>query len=173
MDRRPVRALAQSQIETGNQITAARQLSAIGYGPTGTPHITVPAEGPKKLSEIYREHLARTESAYTLNLDPKAQLHPFCARVLSEFDRIHGYQLDAELKVLSQGATDMGSTQLPFGVQREVIRQALSDLNVLELVQTLTDFTAQATTQIPYEIRDTSQVMNDGVVYEGQPIPFA
>ncbi|WP_084612695.1 phage protease [Pseudogulbenkiania sp. MAI-1] len=168
-----VRALAQSQINVGNQIVAARQLSVIGYNPAGTPHIVVPNEGTKKLSELYREHLSRTSTAGELHLDPKTPLHPFCALVLSEFDRIHGYQLDAELKVLAQGATDMGSTSLPVGVQREVIREALSDLNVLALVQTLTDFGAQATTQIPYEVRDTSQVMNDGIVYEGQPIPFA
>lgn len=168
-----VRTLAQSQINAGNSIVAARQLSTLGYGPNGTPHIVVPNDGTKKLSDLYRDHLGRTDMAYALHLDPKAKLHPFCARVLSEFDRIHGYQLDAELKVLSQGATDMGSTSLPVGVQREVIREALSDLNVLALVQTLTDFGAQATTQIPYEIRDTSQVINDGVVYEGQPIPLA
>ena len=75
--------------------------------------------------------------------------------------------------ILAGAATDMSSTSLPYSVQREVIRQALSDLNVLALVQTLTDFNAQATTQIPFETRDMSQMINDGMVYENRPIPFA
>ncbi|MFX5714361.1 hypothetical protein ABTE40_21690, partial [Acinetobacter baumannii] len=55
----------------------------------------------------------------------------------------------------------------------EVIREALSDLRVLELVQTLTDFQATTTTQIPYELRDTSAIVNDAIVFEGKPIPPA
>ena len=54
-----------------------------------------------------------------------------------------------------------------------MIRQSLHDLNVLQLVQTLTDFSAQQTTQIPFEERDLAPVYNDGMVFEGQPIPFA
>ncbi|MBJ6930568.1 hypothetical protein JG641_18495, partial [Vibrio cholerae] len=48
---------------------------------------------------------------------------------------------------------------------------ALSDLNVLQLVQTLTDFSASATTQIPYENRDVSALMGDGIVFERGSIP--
>ena len=44
---------------------------------------------------------------------------------------------------------------------------------MLQLVQTLTDFSAQQTTQIPFEERDLAPVYNDGMVFEGQPIPFA
>ena len=169
-----VRTLAQSQVDAGNREVAARTLSHLGYQPHGTPRIAVVDEGVRQLSELYRDMLSRTSKAGQLHLDAKSQLHPFAALVLSEFDRLHAPQLENERKILlAQGATDMASTSLPFGVQREVIREALSDLNVLQLVQTLTDFSAQATTQIPYEVRDTSQVMNDGVVFEGQPIPYA
>ncbi|MGC8169944.1 hypothetical protein, partial [Salmonella enterica] len=68
---------------------------------------------------------------------------------------------------------NMGNTNLPVGFRREVIREALSDLRVLELVQTLTDFQATTTTQIPYELRDTSAIVNDAIVFEGKPIPPA
>jgi len=86
------------------------------------------------------------------------------------FDQIHGRRLQEERRQLSNGETDIGDTNLPVSVQRSVIREALSDLRVLNLVQTLTDSGAQATTQIPYEVRDTDQVHNDGIVYEGQGI---
>lgn len=49
----------------------------------------------------------------------------------------------------------------------------LSDLNILQLVQTLTDFGATATTLIPYETRDVSGVVNDGIVYEGGEINYS
>lgn len=170
-----VRALAQMQIQNANELAAARQLSQLGYAPAGSPQITVIADGVKKLSEFYRENLAKSSYAGQLHLDAKQTLPPFCQRVLAEYDRIHAPRLDAEYRALAQGqgTLDMGNTALPLGVQREVIREALSDLNMLSLVQTLTDFSGAATTQIPYELRDVSQVMNDGVVYEGQSIPFA
>lgn len=169
-----VRVLAQSQIEAGNREVAARTLSHLGYHPAGSPQVVVVNEGVKQLSELYRDMLGRTSMAGQLHLDAKAPQHPFVAKVLSEFDRLHARELDNERKILlAQGATDMGSTSLPVGFQREVIREALSDLNVLALVQQLDDFSAQATTQIPYELRDMSQVMNDGVTYEGQPIAVA
>lgn len=169
-----IKALAELQIEQGNQILASRQLSSLGYsGPKGSPRITVVDEGVRKLSTIYQEGLALSSSASKLHLDTKAPLNPFCALVLSEFDRVNGYNIHSEVKALTEGATSMNSTSLPFGVQREVIREALSDLRILELVQTLTDFTADATTLIPYEMRDTSQVFNDGIVFEGAPIPNA
>lgn len=169
-----VRALAQNQIEAGNRVVAARTLSQMGYIPAGSPRVAVVDDGVRQLSELYRDMLGRTSMAGQLHLDAKTPPHPFAALVLSEFDRLHARELDTERRILlAQGATDMGSTALPVGFQREVIREALSDLNVLALVQQLTDFGAQATTQIPYELRDISQVMNDGVTYEGQPIAVA
>jgi len=51
-----------------------------------------------------------------------------------------------------------------------VIREALADLTILQIVQALVDPTAGVTTQIPYEQRDTAGVINDGIVYEGQPV---
>ncbi|WP_457840932.1 hypothetical protein, partial [Staphylococcus aureus] len=37
----------------------------------------------------------------------------------------------------------------------------------------MNDFQATTTTQIPYELRDTSAIVNDAIVFEGKPIPPA
>ena len=166
-----VKALAQHQITMGNRLAANKALTAMGYQVVGTPHITVPDEGVKQLSEIYTDNLKKTGIA--LSFTAANKLHPFTAKVLSEFDRLFARELNNERKLLAGTQTDMANTKLPYGVQREVIKEALSDLNVLNLVQTLTDFSAQATVQVPYEERELGAVMNDGMVFEGQAIPFA
>ena len=165
-----VKQLAQHQINMGNRMAAASSLAAMGYSVAGSPHITVPDEGAKQLSQIYQDKLKQSTLSGSLNFTD--QDSPFAKKVLSEFDRIFARELHAERKLLSGGEMDMNRSQLPYGVQREVIRQALHDLNVLQLVQTLTDFSANQTTQIPYEERDLAPVYNDGMVFEGQPIPF-
>ena len=165
-----VKALAEHQIKMGNQMTASKQLAALGYTVSGTPHITVPDESTKQLSGIYTENLKKTGIA--LSLADKTS--PFVNMVLSEFDRMFAREIHTEAKMLSDSTQgNMGNTNLPYGLQREVIKEALHDLNILNLVQTLTDFSATATTQVPYEVREMDAVMNDGLVFEGQPIPFA
>ncbi len=168
-----VKQLAAMQVENGRQLNIARQLSGLGYvAPNGQVHqIQVPFEDSRKLGEIYQDRMKAT-SFYAqgkLRLSKKDNL--FINRVLAEFDRLHNGQIADEVKMLSGGAVNISNTNLPVGFRREVIREALSDLRVLDLVQTLTDFSATVTTQIPYELRDTSQIVNDGIVFEGQPIP--
>lgn len=171
-----VRKLAEAQIASGNRIAAARQLTGMGYvTPVGNVRVQVVDDGSRRLGEIYRDQLRRTGNRDLVFND---QLTPFVERVLSQFDANHAGEIDQEVRMLSSGGplpyqTDMQRTNLPVGFQREVIRQALQDLNILELVQTLTDFNATATTQIPYEERDTSELYGDGVVFEGAPIPRA
>ncbi|WP_025918211.1 hypothetical protein [Herminiimonas sp. CN] len=167
--------LAQVQITQGNQLAVARQLSALGFhaplGSIGIPGISVPFEESKKLAGIYHDNLKLTShfAEGKLRLSPKDNV--FINKVLAEFDRLHSGQISNEVKMLSGGGTvNISDTNLPVGFRREVIREALSDLRVLELVQAMTDFSATVTTQIPYEVRDMSAVMNDGIVYEGQPI---
>ena len=166
-----VRQLAQHQVNMGNRMAASSALAAMGYSVAGTPHITVADNGAKQLGQVYQEHLKKTDMAGSLNLTGKDS--PFVQKILSEFDRVFARELHFEHKQLAAGEMDTSRAKLPYGVVREVIRQSLHDLNVLQLVQTLTDFTAQQTTNIPYEVRDLAPVMNDGMVFEGQPIPFA
>ena len=108
-------------------------------------------DGTAAADQLYA-NLKKTGIALTFAAADK--LHPFTAKVLSEFDRLFARELNAERKLLAGTQTDMANTKLPYGVQREVIKEALSDLNVLNLVQTLTDFSAQATVQVPYEERE-------------------
>ncbi|NDP59570.1 MAG: hypothetical protein GZ090_09455 [Oxalobacteraceae bacterium] len=166
--------LAQVQITQGNALAVARQLSTLGFhAPLGSvriPGISVPFEEPKKLAGIYHDNLKLTSYHAEGKLRLSAKDSTFINRVLGEFDRLHAGQISNEVKMLSGGVVNISDTNLPVGFRREVIREALSDLRVLELVQAMTDFSATVTTQIPYEVRDMSAVMNDGIVFEGQPI---
>ena len=164
-----IAALASHQIQHGHSVVAARQLSDMGYQVAGTPHVSTPDNSVKQLSQIYHDHLRKAGS--TLTLAEKDT--PFVAKVLAEFDRVFGHALAAEHKILAAGETATSDTKLPYGVMREVIREALHDLNVLQLVQTLTDFSTAQTTNIPYEMRQMGGILNDGMVFEGQAIPFA
>ena len=171
-----IRKLAGFQITQQQKTAAARKLADLGYQDTrsGTPAISIDdANSVRKLSECIRENLAKTSVAQFGGLRLPKEDNPFVARVLAEFDRRNAGKLDFERKVLSGEVSVDNNTDLPVGFQREVIREALSDLNVLALLQQLTDFSATTTLNIPYEERDVAGILNDGVVYEGQGIPSA
>lgn len=168
-----VKRFAKQQIALGGQIQAARQLASMGWTGAGSPRISADDQTTiRSLSQCIRDHLRHTPQAQIGAIRLAERDHPFVARVLGEFDRIHAARLDSEHKTLT-GSTDTSHTDLPISFQREVIREALSDLQVLGLVQNLTDFSATQTTQIPYEERDVGSIPNDGIVYEGQGIPRA
>lgn len=168
-----VKRFADTQIAMGNKIASAKKLSAMGYQFSGSSHISVDSGNDvKALQQQIITGLRESSSfgAGKLKLLAEDKLHPFVAKVLSAFDGMQASRLHAEHKLLSGGTTGMADTNLPAGFQRTVIREALSDLRVLELVQTMTDPAATITTGIPYEQRDMSAVYNDGVVFEGQGI---
>jgi hypothetical protein len=168
-----VKTLAEMQVKKGNELAAARQLSAMGFSrPSGTPHIQMIDGESKKLDGIYRDNLKKTSSFALGNIKLAEKSHPFVSMVLAEFDRVHGAAMHNEVKMLA-GETGMANVNLPIGYQREVIREALSDTNILNLVQTMVDSEAKETTLIPYELRDVANIVNDGIVYEGQEIPEA
>lgn len=169
-----VKALAENQIRIGNQMAAQRQLSNLGYSPTGQPGITVDeTNNVKKLSQDIRAGLRRTGVAGQMRLSEDDKLPHFAHMVLAEFDREHAHQLHREHKLLSGGTVDTADVYVPAAFQREVIRELLSDTNVLELVMVMTDAAAKLTTEIPYEQRDTSDISNDGQVFEGQGIHYS
>lgn len=168
-----VKEFGESQINLGNQMEASKQLSDIGYQVQGSPHIMVGAgQAPMQLQETINKHLANTSQANTkrLKLLAEDKVGGFVKQVMTLYDQIHGPRLLAENKMLAGEETSIGDTNLPGGVQRTVIREALSDLRILELVQTLTDPTATSTTQIPYEERDISAVQNHAITFEGKGI---
>ncbi|HET8555286.1 MAG TPA: hypothetical protein VFL78_10705 [Rhodanobacteraceae bacterium] len=169
-----VTALAEQQIAMGNQLEAARKLSQMGFaGRTGSTHITVDdTNAIRKLSADIRTGLLQSGAAQrgSLRLAEEDKLDPFVKRVLSEFDGIHAHRLHAEAKMLAGGPVDIGDTDIPASVTRQVIIEAYQDLKILQLVQASVDATTGATHSIPYEARDTSAVRNGGIVYEGQAI---
>ncbi len=168
-----VKRLAEVQIKQGNELSAAKQLSAMGFSRhSGTVHIQMVDGESKKLDGIYRDNLKKTSSFAMGTIKLAEKSHPFVSMVLSEFDRVHGAEMHNEVKMLA-GETGMANVNLPIGFQREVIREALSDTNILNLVQTMIDPEAKETTSIPYELRDVANIVNDGIVYEGQEIPEA
>jgi phage I-like protein len=174
-----IKALAEQQIALGHQIGVSAQLARLGYQGqmVGSTRITLGDDAsPLKLQEHINGKLKDSLSHGNgrLRLKDDKDLKPAVKRILAEFDRANGQALYEETKRLADGgATTVSNLNVPVGFQRTVIREALSDLNILNLVQVLTDPQAQATTQIPYELRKAGTLLNDGVVYEAAGIPRA
>lgn len=171
-----VKALAENQVALGNQLEAAKKLSAIGFQRQGSTFITVDDSNKiKALSETIHKNLAQTAPAFAgqLKFVEADKQSPFMRAMLAEFDGAHAEQLHAEAKMLAGGPVNIGDTALPATVQRAVIEQVYQRLDIMGLVNASVDPTTGITHQIPYETRDTSAVTNGGIVYEGQPIPRA
>lgn len=174
-----VRALAQQQIAIGERIETARQLAAMGYRPAGVVQVgTVESRGEvRALTETIRIALAQTSLGQLeqINTTEEDRLPPFVQRVLAQYDAENGAALHREIEAhrqLAGGPVNIGDTTLPATYQREVIKQSLSDLNVLALVDAAVDPTTAATHTIPFETRDLSGMENEGTTYEGQPISY-
>lgn len=173
MSKDQVTRLAEQQIKLGNSMAVNSQLSNLSFqsGRQGVVQISLDeSNNVQSLQESILKNLRNTSNHSTGALILSEKTVPFIDKVLAEFDNLQAERLQNEHKMFAAGTTGVGDTALPAGFQRTVIREALSDLNVLQLVNTLTDASAQATTEIPYEERDVSAVYNDGVVFEGQPI---
>ncbi|MCM0151666.1 hypothetical protein KCN56_24230, partial [Photobacterium galatheae] len=172
-----VKKFAENQITHGNQKMVGIQLSGLGFGSAAGSLTQTPDQQRESLQLQQQIHAnlrqTNTYSLGQLSLMEEKDLPVFAQQVLAEFDRLNHHRIHQERLVLTgQGSANVISdTDLPVSVQREVIREALSDLNVLQLVQTLTDFSASATTNIPYEMRDVSAVLGDGIVFENGTIP--
>jgi hypothetical protein len=99
---------------------------------------------------------------------------PAVRKVLNHFDRVYANELSAEARCLADGGgLGISNSALPVSVTRAVIREALSDLNVLQVCSVYVDPLSGASMQIPYETCLPGAIVNDGIVYENQEIPFA
>ncbi|WP_422452436.1 phage protease [Endozoicomonas sp. ALC066] len=175
-----IKALAEREIKHANDQAAARKLSEMGF-PVNTPAGRVQVNNPHateaaRLQAIQHEQL-RSTSAFLngdIRLSEDKDLPNFTKEVLKVFDSQFGVQIGNAVRTLSEGGpTNMNHVDLPVGFQREVIREALSDLNVLNLVSTFVDPAATVATQIPYEQRKTGGLTHDGIVFERGAIPKA
>lgn len=128
----------------------------------------------RKLQEYVDDRIAATPSRSGLRLLADDKLSGNVRSILSLFDEQNKSRLLSESRRLADGGTtSISNVGLPVTWQRTVLREALSDLRILDLVNVMTDPTAQATTQIPYEVRSPGAILNDGIVYEGQAVPRA
>jgi hypothetical protein len=166
------KALAAQQVKAGEAIEAARQLAQLGYQPAGQVRVTVDeGNAIKQLSAAIHTGLKNSYVGDQLKLPAEDKLNPFQRKVLAQFDAEHAHKLHAEAKQLAGGAVESGDLSLPASYQRAVLLEALADNRVLELVSTNVDPQQGPVHTIKYERRDTSAVVNDGVVYEGNEIP--
>lgn len=173
-----VKRLSDSAIKMGNEMEVRLKRAAIGLQVHGNlPMVQLGGDGiGSKVHGFLRERLMLTDSFgnKALRLAEEKDLSPFARKILAAFDQIHGYRLEAEHKLLAgDGSTNIADSNFPVVAQRQVIVELLADLRFLSLVSTVVDPSAQATLQIPYEERNTSNIVNGGIVYESQPIGYA
>ena len=193
-----VEAIAAHVIAMADQMAVSTKLASLGWPIQGSARITTGEDASTmKLQNAIDARLRL--SGRPLKLTADKDLNPAARKILAEFDRQNAVALANESKSFAEtvrasedpmirvmnalhpgavwladgGATTVSNMNVPVGFQRTVIREALSDLAILDLVQVLTDPSAQATTQIPYELRKPGTIVNDGIVYEGRGIPRA
>lgn len=107
-----------------------------------------------------------------LKLRDESKLPMGVQRILANFDHWQGTALAQESRTLAEGGvTSSARMEIPAGFQRTIVREALSDLAVLDFVEIHSNPSAQATMMIPYETREGVGFLNGGVVYENNPIP--
>lgn len=172
-----VKRLADTAIKLGNDMEVSVKKLRMGMQIHG--HLPVVLSGDGIGSQVHgflREKLQLTDAFgnQSLRLTEEKNLSHFARKVLAEFDRIHGRRLAQEHKLLAaDGSTNIADSNFPVVAQRQVIVELLADLRFMDLVSTVVDPNAQATMQIPYEERNTSNIRNEGIVYEGRPIGYA
>ncbi|GFD85114.1 hypothetical protein KUL150_11730 [Alteromonas sp. KUL150] len=173
-----VKALATQQIVLGEELEAQTKLAGMGFqGGNGPMGSVVLASGHNanamKLAEDVRKQLKQTSSFSNGSIRLSETVDPFVDKVLTLFDGQYNQQLNREYKVLNGEEGSISDAALPYAFRREVIREALHDMNILQLVAAETDPGAQSTTQIPYEERKPFKGRNDGLVFERGGIPKA
>jgi len=171
-----VDALAANAIQLCDQMAVAASLQARGFvGPAGAVTLSeTDASAVQKMQGQIDDALKRSSQHQLGHIKLKEpEEGSFAAVVLADFDRRNARRLGAEAVRLAGGEVVISDTDLPVGFQRTVIREALADQQIFDLVSTQMDPNATATTQIPYEVRDLANVINQGLVYEGNEIPSA
>jgi hypothetical protein len=151
----------------GEQLVAMRKLTDGGFGGQG---MAAGGEGAIGGAGVEVQKIIDTNLTTTsLGRQNKLQLsesNGHAAIVLAQFDAIHGATLEQERLALSEG-TDLSNTNLPAALQRTVIREALADTKVLDLVAFDYKASTGTTVTFPYEVREGT-LTNYGITAEGQ-----
>ena len=171
-------------LKLSEQSIAAAKLAQEGFVVHGKVIVTDAQEQKRALAVC--EHL--DENVLRLSKKSAAIRYPNCReltpiakefseKALSLFDRVYARQLHQEgQRFLAGGPTGIGDTTIGtslFSVARTVIREALSDLIFLNLVDgdIISDKMDAATVYIPYVYRDReSNLLSSLQKYQGQAI---
>jgi len=162
-----VKRLAEHQVRVGNELAAAKALSAMGYRISGTAHISVDdGNSIKALQEAVDKRLKLAAPKESPN---KALVD----EVLALYDAEHAAQLHREHKMLAGGDGVISDVSVPAAFERTVIREALYPLVALQFVNVGTaEFGGSF--MVPYSYRDTTAAGRDATrKYEGQAIARA
>lgn len=128
------------------------------------------------MSDLFYENLKRTSVYAGACIEPTHEGHKqFVSHTLNSFSERNQRKLGEEQRILSEGGMTTANFSLPSSYSKEIIRLALSDLKILELVRGVVDPNATISMAIPYEKREKApgDFANFGVVYEGREIPFS
>ncbi|MER2527920.1 MAG: phage protease [Candidatus Competibacter denitrificans] len=170
-----VDALAKQHLQLAEQMAVAAKLAALGWQGKGSMHVEMGSDNsPLKLQEQIDQRMKATAGGQKLKLTAADKLSAGARLILAEFDRVNALRLAEEARLLADGGTTSTlNFGLPVGYVRTVIREALADLRILELVSVRTDPNNGAVTMVPYEERKAGSILNDGIVFEGKEIPRA
>lgn len=175
-----IKRLAENQIKHGNEMSAARQLSGMGFQfPAGSVHITVDdSNNVKALQEAIDRRMGlldMPESQRFSNTGGQLQdaNKRYAEKVLAKFDVANAAQLHAEHKMLAAGDGKVSDVSVPAVFERTVLRESLYAMIGLQFVDVGTA-PFSASMLIPYSYRDTTAAGRSNTrVYEGGGIPRA
>lgn len=122
-----------------------------------------------KLQEVFNNGLSLSSARLGLTDDRK--LSSQAKQILSFWDFKNAPDI---YRALSDGGiTSTQTIGLPIGYQRTILREALASLKILDLIRVLIEPSNSPMVNVPYEVRNIGTIVNEGIVYEGQPIPSA
>ncbi len=175
-----VKALAENQLKSAENMAVQIQLAAKGFGGgAGHVHISMDESNSiKQLQDTIDKRLGYADMPEGERFERtggtlQAKNKKLAEDVLAQFDMERGRELQEEAKMLAGGVGTISDTAVPVSVERTVIREALYGLNMLNFVDVGTVPFANVI-NIPYSYRDTTAAGKNGTrVYEGGAISRA
>lgn len=171
-----VKHLAGLAVTQSKQLSAAQKMAGLGYiAPNGVVHISVDSSNSiKSLQATIDTRLGFVENDARRFDRTGGKLlatnKDFAEKALAQFDAINGAALDREHRALAAGTGSVSDTAVPVIAERTVLREALYNLNSLNLVNVGTAPFANVMT-IPYSYRDSAAAgVNALRRYEAQGI---
>lgn len=156
-----VKHFAGLAVTQAKQLSAAQKMAGLGYNPaSGTVHISVDSSnGIKSLQQTIDTRLGFVENDARRFDRTGGKLlaanKEFAEKALAQFDGINGAALEREHRALAAGTGSISDVAVPVIAERTVLREALYNLNSLNLVNVGTAPFANVMT-IPYSYRDTA-----------------